>query len=389
MFQASVLYNANLTAQEEIIVNQGGTYSGKTYSIMQVLFSIAISQENVTISVVGQDVPNLKRGALKDALTILNKSPELKSLISSYNATDRVFKFYSGSTIEFVSYQNAQDAHSGKREYLFVNEANGIAWPIVEQLINRTNIRSFLDYNPSYAFWAHEKLIYPGRFGKKRVKLIISDHRHNPFISNDNHAHIEARALEDPEWGKVYARGLTGKIEGLVFRDFNVVQNIPSNATLIGFGLDFGFSIDPSACVAVYKQDGELFIKEILYDRGKTNNDLYELLKPIVGDNDVIGDSAEPKSIEELYRLGLNIYGAEKGADSIRASIDILKRFKLNITGDSVNLLKELRSYKWAEDKNGVQLNKPVDYMNHLIDALRYLALNKLGELNQGFVMVS
>lgn len=382
MFDCSVVYHANFTATEDIVVNQGGTYSGKTYSIMQVLFSIAISTENATISIVGQDVPNLKRGALKDAETIIASSPILKSFITSYNGTDRIFKFSSGSKMEFVSYQNAQDAHSGKREYLFVNECNGINWAIIEQLVNRTNVRTFLDYNPSSEFWAHEKLIYPKKFGNKSVKLIISDHRHNPFISEDMHQHIELRMVEDPEWGKVYGRGMTGKIEGLIFRDYRTVDEIPKDAKLIGYGLDFGYSNDPTAMVAVYLQNGELFIKEMIYQTKLTNDDISKLMESlgISKRDDIIADSAEPKSIEELYRLGWNVYGAEKGQDSIRNSIDILKRYKLNVLTDSANLRKEMNRYQWAVDKNGNALDKPVDFLNHATDALRYVALNLLSK---------
>lgn len=382
MFQCSVVYNANFSATEDIIINQGGTYSGKTYSIMQVLFSIAISTENATITVVGQDVPNLKRGALKDAETIIASSPILKSLITSYNGTDRVFKFASGTKMEFVSYGNAQDAHSGKREFLFVNECNGINWAIIEQLINRTNVRTFLDYNPSAEFWAHEKLIYPKKFGNKTVKLIISDHRHNPFLSEDMHAHIELRMSEDPEWGKVYGRGLTGKIEGLIFRNYATVDRIPEDAKLIGYGLDFGYSSDPTAMVAVYIQSGELWIDELIYETRLTNDDISNRLEALNLDKhaDIIADSAEPKSIEELYRLGWNTYGAEKGQDSIRNSIDILKRYKLNVTVNSTNLRKELNRYQWAVDKNGNTLDKPVDFLNHATDALRYVASNLLSK---------
>jgi phage terminase large subunit len=147
----------------------------------------------------------------------------------------------------------------------------------------------------------------------------------------------------------------------------------------VAFGLDFGFTNDPTAILSVYKQDGELWINEEVYSSGLTNPDIYNLIKDVVKNNEVIGDSAEPKSIEELRRLGLAIYGAKKGADSIRTSIDILKRYKLNVTRSSTNLAKELNSYKWKTDKHtGTSINEPVDFLNHGIDALRYVALNKL-----------
>lgn len=390
MFKCSSLYLANLNSKADIVVNQGGTYSGKTYSIMQCLYSLAISDPNKIITVTGEDIPNLKRGSLRDALGILNTSPELKSVSDGYNGTERIFKFKSDTIIEFVSYMNEQDARNGKRDYLFINEAQGLSWGIAEQLINRTNIRSFIDYNPSYEFWPHEKLIIPGIFGNKKVQQIISDHRHNPFLTQAQHDHIEMRALEDPEWGRVYARGMTGKIEGLIFRNFIIVPEIPKDATLVAYGADFGFTNDPSTLIAVYKQNGELWLHELLYERGLTNQDLSDRYKTFgIEFNEIIADSAEPKSIEELYRLGWNVHPADKGADSIKNGIDILKRYKLNITSSSTNLLKEIRSYKWAEDKEGNQVNKPVDFLNHAIDAIRYVALNKLSENTQGWYVIS
>jgi len=174
----------------------------------------------------------------------------------------------------------------------------------------------------------------------------------------------------------VYGRGLTGKVEGLIFRNWELCDAIPKEATLIGNGLDFGFTNDPSAAVAVYKMDNELYIKELLYSTGLTNDKIADQLKGVHGR--FVCDSAEPKSIMELRGFGLSVEPAIKGADSVKSSIDILKRFKMNVTRDSVNLIKELNSYKWRVDKiTGNNINEPVDFNNHAIDALRYLALNK------------
>ena len=371
MFKCSRVYWDNFNTKEDVVVNQGGTSSGKTYSILQVLYSIAIS-EKCTITVVGQDIPNLKVGALRDALEIFENSSELKSLVKSYNKTDRIFEFNSGSIMEFKSYGNPQDAKSGKRDYLFVNEANGIPFDIYTELALRTRKRVFLDYNPNSEFWVHQKVI-----GQPNTTLIISDHRHNPFLSDKVREKIENLKNIDLELWKVYARGMTGKIEGLIFRNWNVVDEIPANAELIARGMDFGFTNDPTAVMSVYRMDGELWINEDLYQTNLTNKMIYDNLPNKLGM--FIGDSAEPKSIAELRGYGLNIMGADKGGDSIRTSIDILKRFRLNVTKGSINLIKELNSYKWKVDKHtGTNINEPVDFMNHGIDAIRYVALNKL-----------
>lgn len=378
--KTSELYEINLNATEDIVVDQGGTYSGKTYSLDQVLLTKAIKEPNRIITIVGESIPNLKKGAMRDADTIIQTTPEIEDCITARNRSDRTITFKSGSIIEFTSYVTAQDAHSGKRDYLFINEAPGISWAIAEQLINRTEIRTFIDYNPSIPFWVHEKLIRPKMFGNKTVKVIISDHRHNPFLSEDQHNHIEQRALEDPEWGRVYARGLTGKVEGLVFKDWQSADKVPEGAEYIGSSLDFGFTNDPTASADIWMSDGELWIEEQLYQTGLTNPDIYNVLNK---DNKYVGDSAEPKSIEELKRMGLRIEGATKGRDSIKAGIDILKRFKLHLIG--VNLKKEFISYKWKTDKQtGAPMNEPVDFMNHLIDGIRYVALKKLNKNKRG-----
>ena len=370
MFQCSSVYLANYNSKADVVVNQGGTSSGKTYSIIQVLFSIAVSEKAV-ITVVGQDIPNLKVGALRDALEIYDNSPELKSLVRSYNKTDRIFDFNSGSIMEFKSYGNSQDAKSGKRDYLFINEANGIPFEIYTELALRTRVRVFLDYNPNTEFWVHQKVI-----GQPNVELLISDHRHNPFLSDKVREKIEGLKDIDLDLWKVYARGMTGKIEGLIFRNWDYCDKIPDNAELIARGLDFGFTNDPTSVVAVYRMDGELWIDEELYQTNLTNKQIYD---SIPKQGKYIADSAEPKSIAELRGYGLNIDGANKGADSIKNSIDILKRFRLNVTRRSANLIKELNSYKWKVDKTtGNPVNEPVDFMNHAIDALRYVALNKL-----------
>ncbi|MDB5115947.1 MAG: terminase [Mucilaginibacter sp.] len=374
-YEASVLFKQNYASTAHIVINQGGTSSGKTYAIEQVLFCLASEAEKQIITVVGQDIPNLKAGALRDALSIYSKSEQLKKLIKNYNKSDRIFEFYSGSIIEFKSYDNAQDAKSGKRDYLFINEANGIDWYVYTELALRTKTRIFIDYNPNIAFWVHDNLI-----DKPGVQLIISDHRHNPFLEQNVRDKIEQIKDTDLELWKVYARGITGKINGLVFTNWYICDDIPAQAKLIAAGLDFGFTNDETGCIDIYMQDGELWVDELFYQTGLTNTDISACLLAagIHKNAEIIADSAEPKSIEELKRLGWNVKPAKKGADSVNNSIDILKRYKINVTRRSINLRKELGRYKWKVDRSGKIINEPVDSWNHLIDPLRYIALNKL-----------
>jgi len=374
-YKASVLFNENYIANAHVVVNQGGSSSGKTTAIMLVLFVLACEQTQQVITVTGQDMPNIRSGVLRDALAICEQTPGLKASVTSYNKSERIFQFKTGSVIEFKSYADAQDAKSGKRDYLFVNEANGISWDIYSELALRTRKRIFIDYNPNTDFWVHEYLL-----GQPGVQLIISDHRHNPFVDSITKNKIESLKGIDNERWKVYARGLTGKIHGLVLDNWQTCDGIPPKAKPVAAGLDFGYTNDPTGCIIVYKQNGELWIEELIYETGLTNPDISQKLAD-AGLNrniEIIADSAEPKSIEELRRRGWRIVPAKKGPDSVRLSIDILKRYKLNVTRSSINLLNELKKYKWRRAREGKILNQPSDDWNHLIDPLRYIALNKL-----------
>jgi len=374
-YKASVLFEKNYSAKAHIVVNQGGTSSGKTTAILQVLFTLACEQTQQIITVTGQDIPNIKSGVLRDALDIYKRSDKLKASVTSYNKSERIFQFRTGSVIEFKSYADAQDAKSGKRDYLFVNEANGISWDVYSELALRTRKRIYIDYNPNTDFWVHEYLL-----GEPGVQLIISDHRHNPFLDVATRKKIESLKQTDNERWKVYARGLTGRIHGLVLDNWQICEDIPPKAKLVAAGLDFGYTNDPTGCIIVYKQTGELWIEELIYETGLTNPDISQKLAD-AGLNrniEIIADSAEPKSIEELRRMGWRIVPARKGPDSVRLSIDILKRYKLNVTRSSIDLLNELKKYKWRRAREGKILNQPSDDWNHLIDPLRYIALNKL-----------
>lgn len=371
MFKTTDVFLSNRNAETDIVINQGGTSSGKTYSILQNLFLHAIENDRCVITVAGQDIPNLKVGPIRDAHNIVEQTEGLSNYILEYNKSDRVFTFVNGSIIEFKSYDDAQDAKQGKRDFLFLNEANGVDKIIWDELYIRTKKRSYIDYNPNNEFWVHTELI-----GKPNATLIISDHRHNTFLDQKIHDKIEA--IDDPELYKVYARGLTGKIEGVIFRDYNVVNGVGPDAKLIGYGLDFGFSNDPTALIALYSHSGELIIDELIYERGLLNVRISDLMRELGVNGRIVADSAEPKSIAELGAYGWQIEGAKKGPDSIRQSINTLKRYKLNVTQRSSNLKKELNGYKWKQNKDGKLDNEPVDFLNHAIDALRYASLNIL-----------
>jgi phage terminase large subunit len=376
-FEVSPLFVANMKAKERTIVNQGGTSSGKTYSIMQVLYILAMQQGRQVITVVGQDIPNLKVGAYRDAKTIHDSSSVLQGWFPTINEGERIIKCANGSIIEFKSYADEQDAKNGKRDYLFVNEANGISYDVFWQLAIRPRKKIFLDYNPSARFWCHDEVI-----GREDTRLIISDHKKNPFLSEEEHARIEG--IEDPELWKVYARGLTGKIQGLVLTNWDIVDSLPQleEWKLSAYGLDFGFTNDPSALEHVVLAHGDLYIDEVLYSTGLTNPEIAQRAHDngIDSQQQIIADCAEPKSIRELQAAGLWVTPSPKGQDSIVSGIDILKRYRMHVTRRSVGILSNLRSYQWGKDRDGNMTNKPEDKNNHGIDAIRYVGLAKLSE---------
>lgn len=377
MFYTLELYEMNIDSRARVVVNQGGTSSGKTYSIMQVLFTLAINDAGSVTTVVGQDIPNLKVGAYRDAKNIHGLSPQLQAAFPFINEGERIIKCVNGSIIEFKSYADAQDAKSGKRDYLFINEANGISYEVYWQLAIRTRKKIFIDYNPSARFWVHDEVI-----GREGVELLISDHRSNTFLTEEEHARIEG--ISDPELHKVYARGKTGMISGLVLTNWDICDSLPEREAwkMSCYGLDFGFTNDPSALEHVVLAHGDLWIDEVLYSTQMTNQMIAERAKA-VGINEqmeIVADCAEPKSIRELQAAGLWVTASPKGQDSIVSGLDILKRYRMHVTRRSLGLLSNLRSYKWDKDRDGNLTNKPEDRNNHGIDAVRYVALKRLAE---------
>ena len=377
LFSVLPLYHANLNATERTVINQGGTSSGKTYSIMQVLFVLGMMKERKVITVVGQDVPNLKKGAYRDAKTILDGSPMLQTWWPYVNEGERIIRCVNGSIMEFSSFKDAQDAKSGKRDYLFINEANGISYEIYWQLAIRTRLRVFIDYNPTARFWCHDEVI-----GRDGVKLLISDHRKNYFLSEEEHDRIEG--IEDSELWKVYARGLTGMIAGLVLTNWDIVDAMPPREEwkMSCHGLDFGFTNDPSALEYVVEAHGDLWIDEKLYSTNLTNPDIARKAydQGLTRDDMIVADCAEPKSIRELQAQGLWVSPSPKGADSIISGLDILRRYRLHVTRRSIGIIANLRAYMWDMDWDGNLTNMPVDANNHGIDAVRYVALAKLAQ---------
>jgi len=374
-FEMSSVFRWNYESKKPIVVNQGGTSSGKTYSILQLLIVKCLQESNVIVTVVGQDVPNLKSGAIRDFETIIDTTPYFRQFLESVNRTDKSFKFTNGSIVEFKSYENEQDAKSGKRTYLFVNEANGIPFSIYDQLQIRTERQIFIDYNPTFSFWVHDELI-----GREDVDVFISNYRHNPFCSQDIVRKIEQLKHTNPNKWKVYGLGKTGVLENVVFDSVEWIPRLPKDSIKrVSYGVDFGFSQDPTTIVKTVLSQGKLYSELLLYKTGLTNPEIgqeFERLGIRKGRRQgeiIMCDSAEPKSIKELKNMNWNVKGCKKGADSIRHGINSLKSYGVLHLVNSQKWKFEQRSYIWQINKqDGRTTNKPKDKNNHIFDALRY-----------------
>jgi phage terminase large subunit len=375
---ANWLYKATYQCKTPILVHSGGSSSSKTYSILQALFTIACTNPNRVITVVGQDLPNLKKGAIRDSKNIIESTPIFQNFINTYNKSDYIYTFKNNSIIEFTSYDDELDARSGKRTHCFINEANGVAYGIFEQLRIRTTDLMVIDFNPSAQFWAHEKLQ-----GRDDVTWINSTFRDNAFINATTRDAILsyeptpeniARGTANEYRWKVYGLGEVGRLEGLVFPEFKVDATFPAEYKWRVFGMDFGYTNDPTTLIEIRYAEGKLYWRQHIYETGLTNPDIAERLKDIEHPPGevIIADSAEPKSIAELKRMGWHIKPAIKGTDSVMNGIDAIKRYPNVIHAGSRDLITEFNSYTWKKDRNGNAMNVPIDQYNHAIDAGRY-----------------
>jgi phage terminase large subunit len=366
-----------MTARKKVI--QGGTSAGKTYAILAVLIHIA-AKAKTEISVVSESIPHLRRGAMKDFGKVMQWTNRWRD--EGWNKTLLTYTFANGSTIEFFSADQEAKLRGARRQVLYINEANNIDFEAYHQLAIRTSEAIYIDFNPVSEFWAHTEVLK-----EPDSELVVLTYRDNEALPATIRDDIEAAQVKAAtstywaNWWKVYGLGEVGSLQGVVFDDWQQVDGIDfAGDKLVAIGLDWGYTNDPTAVVAVYKRGSAILLHELIYQNGLTNQDIADHLRKLgIGRSwPIIADSAEPKSIEEVHRLGFNIHPATKGADSIRNSIDILKRQPMLVTRESTNMIKELRNYTWDTDRTGASLGVPIDRYNHAIDAVRYVALNKL-----------
>lgn len=371
MFQRTTATNKILNLTKRVRGVAGGTSASKTVSILLWLIDYAQSVKGDLLSVVSESFPHLKRGAIRDFLNIMETHGLFSE--SAWNKTDYIYTFPTGSRIEFFSADQPGKVRGPRRDILFINEANNIPYETYTQLEVRTRKVIWLDWNPVSEFWWYTDVL-----PKQDVDFLILTYKDNEALDPAIVQAIEARK-DNANWWRVYGEGLLGEAEGRIYKDWQQLDEIPHEARLERYGLDFGYSNDPTAIVGIHRYNGGFILDQITYQTGLKNREIADILKNIPKAL-VIADSAEPKSIDELSEMGVNIIPSVKGIGSVLQGIQYVQDQKIWMTKRSVDLIKEYRNYLWQTDKNGKVINEPVKMMDHCMDAVRY-GLNNMNSL--------
>ena len=360
-------------SDKKIVAEQGGTRSGKTYNIlMWIIFRYSINHTGETITIVRKTFPSVRATVMRDFFDILKKYELYSEDNHSKSANEYILN---DNLVEFISLDQPQKIRGRKRDLLFINEANELTYEDWQQLVFRTSGRIVLDFNPSDEYsWIYDKVQT-----REDCDFYITTYKDNPFLDSAIVEEIERLKETDETYWQIYGLGQRGISKATIFQFQE--SDIPEDAEFLSAGLDFGYN-DPTTYVEVYRRDNSLYAKELLYRSGMTGHDIAKYLKSIELKGIIYADSARPEIIEELRRMGLPIRPTKKGANSVHAGIDVLKRHKLNVIGD--NFVQEMRNYKWVEDRSGKLTNIPQDGNDHLIDAFRYATYNVLSKPNYG-----
>lgn len=398
MFVRTKAINKMLSCKARKKVVQGSTWAGKTFGIMSIAGNNAAIYPRELHTVVCETFPAVKQGPYKQFLDIMIDTGRF--VPARLNKTDLSYTFANGSVIQFKSFDSVGKAQAaGKRDRLYLNEVQYIPYEIADALIMRTTKDVYLDFNPNNEFWAHTEIAT-----QKDAELLTLTYKDNEAVPETILQELQSKAEKafyNPygdwhektnikneywaNWCRVYIRGEIGNLQGAIFTNWQILDNLPLEAELKATGLDFGYSNDPAAAVDYYEYNGLKIFDEVLYQKGLLNNQLADRLKlGTLYPRQIIADSAEPKSIAELQAYGLFVLGAEKGPESIQYGIQLMQQAPFYVTARSLNFIKELRGYVWLKDAVGNSLNTPIGANNHLIDAARYIALNRFAPQNQG-----
>ena len=361
--------------QKRLRAIPGGTSAGKTIGIEEVLIDAAQRDESPTLtSIVAESFPHLRRGAMRDFLSIMKEQGYYKD--SRWDITNSIYTFETGSQIEFFSVDQPQKVRGARRDRLFINEANNIPFSAFEELEVRTKQFIFLDWNPTSEFWYYTDV----KGQREDIDELTLTYLDNEALDLAIVASIESRRNRKG-WFDVYGLGKLGEVEGRIFTSWNIIDDIPHEARLERYGLDFGYTNDPTAIVAIYYYNGGYILDEITYQKGLSNKQIADILlnqrKGIT-----IADGAEPKSIDEIKSYGLLIQAGVKGQGSVLQGIQAVQSQQVSVTKRSTNIIKEYRNYLWETDNDGKVLNEPEHTWSHSMDAIRY-AINSIAPLIQ------
>ena len=376
--KTNVVYEHLLDNNKKILVEQGGTRSGKTYNIiLWIIFEYCTNNNNKIVTICRKSFPSLRATVMRDFMSIL----QTHNIYSEkfHNKSNSEYHLF-GNLIEFISLDQPQKIRGRKRDLLFINEANELYFEDWQQLVFRTQENIILDFNPSDEYhWIYDKVL-----PRDDCAFFRTTYLDNPFVEDSIIKEIERLRDTDDQYWQVYGLGERAASRSTIF-NYTEINQIPIDATLIAYGMDFGYTNDPTTLVSVYTQGHNLYIKEHLYRTQMTTTDISKFLKEQnLLPNPIYADSAEPRLISELRRMGHNIFGSIKGKDSVNAGIDLLKRYKIHILSSSTNAISEFRNYKWREDKAGMLTNTPEDKHNHIIDPCRYATYSILSRPNFG-----
>ena len=300
MLVRTTAINKIIKLKKRIKIIQGGTSAGKTFGILPILIHKAADTPNIEISVVAESIPHLRRGALKDFLNIMKWTG--RYFEQRFNKSLLRYEFANGSYIEFFSADDSSKLRGARRDILYINECNNVDFNSYNELAIRTKQEIYLDFNPANEFWVHTELKDEGD-----SDFLILTYRDNEALDQRIVKEIEKNKLKAKtssyweNWWRVYGEGLVGMLEGVVFSNWKVIDKIPDEARLLGYGVDFGYSVDPSSIIEVYNYNGERILNEICYETGLVNTDIAKKLQKNVI---AYADSSEPKSIEEIRRTG-------------------------------------------------------------------------------------
>lgn len=357
------------------VSEQGSSRSAKTYNTVIWIVCQCLTVPKTTVSICRSTLPSLKGSVLRDFIEVLQRIGEYSD--KQYNKSDLIYTFPNGSWVEFFSCDNETKLRGRKRKILFVNEANELKYLEWQQLQLRTTQFSIIDYNPSFSdeHWICEVNKDP------RTYHFISTYKDNPFLEQKVIDEIESLKRKNFSLWQIYGLGLQAQVEGLVFRNVDVVERIPETGYRRRrfLGVDFGYTNDPTAIIDVLieEETKTLYLDELCYRTTMLTSDIIAELKP-QGAVKVVSESADPRLVQEIYRAGVNIHPVVKYSGSIEAGITKMQEYKLVITKRSTNVIKEFRNYTYQQDKEGKWLNTPIDVWNHAIDAIRYVVMSEL-----------